>query len=140
MNRKGITLIEMLIVVAIIGIIAAVAIPGYLGQQRKAARTEASSNLQNLRLLQEQFFAENGRYAPNPDGTSNYTEASTTLQTTFPGFRPGNATDLNYNYSVTSSGTGTAFIATAAAKPGRRVAGDANCTITQNNVRSGPCW
>ena len=140
MNKRGFTLVEMLIVVAIIGILSAVAIPAYIGQQRKAARTEASTNLQNLLLLEEQFFAENGRYAPNPDATANYTEGSTTLQTLFPRFRPGNAVDLNYDYSVTSAGTGTAFTATATAKAGRRVAGDAACTITQNNVKTGPCW
>lgn len=136
MDRKGITLIEMLIVVAIIGIITAVAIPGYIGQQRKAARTEASSNLQNLRMLAEQFFAENGTYATF-NGTA-YNQSSTTLQTSLPGFRPGTATDLNYNYSATSNAT--TFTFTAIAKADKRVAGDADCRINQNNVRSGPCW
>jgi len=135
MNKRGVTLIEMLVVVAIIGILAAVAIPGYIGQQKRAARTEASTNLQNLRLLGEQFFAENGTYVGT---TGVYTELSTTLQTALPRFRPGSATDLNYDYSVAS--TATTFTATAAAKTGRRVAGDANCTINQNNVTTGPCW
>ena len=62
MNKKGITLIELLIVIAIIGILAAIAVPAYIGQQRNAARTEAYSNLQNLRLLEEQYYAENGCY------------------------------------------------------------------------------
>ena len=135
MDKKGITLVELLIVVAIIGILAAVAIPGYIGQQRKAARTEGSSNLQNLRLLEEQFFSENGTYV-GTTGADN--ELSTTLQTVLSGFRPGSATDLNYDYTVV--GAATAFTATANAKPGRRVAGDAACTIDQNNVRTGPCW
>ncbi|MEW6109104.1 MAG: type IV pilin protein [Nitrospirota bacterium] len=135
MQNRGFTLTELIIVLAIIGFLAAIAIPGYIGQQRRAARTEASTNLQNLRLLEEQFFSENGTYV----GASGvYTELSTTLQTALPGFRPGNATDLNYDYSVVSAAT--TFTATATAKPGRRVAGDANCTIDQNNVRSGPCW
>lgn len=136
MNKKGFTLIELLITIAIIGILAAVAIPGYIGQQRKAARTEAASNLQNLRMLAEQFFAENGTYATF--NATSYNQSSTTLQTSLPGFKPGNAADLNYNYSATSNAT--TFTFTAAAKTGRRVAGDADCTINQNNVRTGPCW
>lgn len=64
MNKKGFTLIELLITVAIIGILAAIGIPAYIGQQKNAARTEAFTNLQNLSLLESQFFAEQGRYSP----------------------------------------------------------------------------
>jgi prepilin-type N-terminal cleavage/methylation domain-containing protein len=64
MNKEGFTLIELLIVIAIIGILAAIAIPGYIGQQKNAARTEAYTNLQNLSLLEAQFFADKGRYSP----------------------------------------------------------------------------
>ena len=60
----------MLIVVAIIGILAMIAIPAYVGQQKSAERTEAYTNLQNLRMLQEQYFAENGEYAPNDKAAS----------------------------------------------------------------------
>lgn len=145
MNKKGISLIEMLIVIAIIGIIAAVAIPGYIGQQKRAARTEASSNLQNLRLLQEQFFAENAVYAPTAAPlTRDYlgtVAIDNGIEDMLPGFRPGTETDLNYTYRITvPAANSTTFTAIAIAKVGRRVAGDANCTITQNNVRSGPCW
>jgi prepilin-type N-terminal cleavage/methylation domain-containing protein len=63
-NRRGFTLIELLITVAIIGILAVIAVPAYIGQQKNAARTEAFTNLQNLRLLEEQFMAEQGRYSP----------------------------------------------------------------------------
>jgi type IV pilus assembly protein PilA len=64
MDKKGFTLIEMLIVVGIIAILAAIGIPAYIGQQKNAARTEAYTNLQNLSLLEAQFFADRGFYSP----------------------------------------------------------------------------
>jgi type IV pilus assembly protein PilE len=64
MNKKGFTLIELLITIAIIGILAAIGIPGYIGMQKSSARTEAYTNLQNLALLEAQFFADTGRYSP----------------------------------------------------------------------------
>lgn len=145
MNKRGVTLIEMLIVVAIIGILAAVAIPGYVGQQRSAARTEASTNLQNLRLLEEQFFADRGIYAPASAPLSRdylgTAAADNGIEDILPGFRPGTETDLSYTYRITvPAANSTTFTARAIAKAGRRVAGDAVCEINQNNVRTGPCW
>ncbi len=88
-NNKGFTLIELLIVIAIIGILAAIAIPSYVGQQKKAARTEAYSNLQNLRLLEERYYAEYGVYTI----TAADVAAITAL---LPGFQPGTGTSFTY--------------------------------------------
>ncbi len=152
MNKRGVTLIEMLVVVAIIGILAAVAIPGYVGQQKRAARTEASTNLQNLRLLAEQYFAENGCYyrtGATPVCTNATRTGTAQIQFNasgdpyLRGFRPGSDTDLSYTYSITTSTVGAVaggFTARAAAKNGKRVSGDADCTINQDNVSAGPCW
>ena len=64
MNKRGFTLIELLIVIAIIGILATTSITAYIGVTKKAARSEAYSNLGSIRLLEEQFFAENACYQP----------------------------------------------------------------------------
>ena len=144
-DKKGFTLIELLIVVAIIGILAAIGIPAYVGQQKRAARTEASTNLQNLRLLQEQFFAENGVYAPRANPLSrDYLGTAAVdngIEDMFRGFRPGAVADLNYTYRIiVPAADSTTFTARAIARSGRRVAGDADCTINQDNIRTGPCW
>ncbi|PNX50303.1 MAG: hypothetical protein BV458_13465 [Thermoplasmata archaeon M9B2D] len=98
MNDRGFTLIELLIVIAIIGILSAVATTAYVGTMKKAARSEAYGNLETLRLLQEQFYAENGDYAPSRVGTAN-------IQVDLPGFKPGNSTNFNYEI-VTQPGVG----------------------------------
>jgi type IV pilus assembly protein PilA len=68
-GQKGFTLIELMIVVAIIGILAAIAIPNFLTYQAKAKGSEAKTNINGIRTSEIAFFAENGAYVaavPNP--------------------------------------------------------------------------
>jgi type IV pilus assembly protein PilA len=62
MRRRGFTLIELMIVVAILGILASVAIPAYLRFQMRAKASEASVNLQAISKTQDAYFAEFGTY------------------------------------------------------------------------------
>jgi prepilin-type N-terminal cleavage/methylation domain-containing protein len=62
MRRRGFTLIELMIVVAILGILASVAIPAYLRFQMRAKASEASVNLQAISKTQDAYFAEFGSY------------------------------------------------------------------------------
>ena len=57
-NRKGFTLVELMIVVAIIGILAAIAIPNFLNFRLKAKASEAKSNLGAIRSTEVAYFAE----------------------------------------------------------------------------------
>ena len=58
MNRKGFTLIELMIVVAIIGILAAIAIPSFLAMQLRAKRSELPTNLDAIRTAEKAYHAE----------------------------------------------------------------------------------
>jgi type IV pilus assembly protein PilA len=63
-RRGGFTLIELMIVVAIIGILAAIAIPNFLRFQLRAKSSEGKTNLAAIRTAQEGYYAEFNTYVP----------------------------------------------------------------------------
>lgn len=78
-ERKGFTLIELMIVVAIIGILAAIAIPNFLKFQAKAKQSEAKNNLSAIFTSQISYFGESNAFGTtftdlswNPEGTTRY--------------------------------------------------------------------
>jgi type IV pilus assembly protein PilA len=65
-RRGGFTLIELMIVVAIIGILAAIAIPNFVRFQLRSKSSEGKTNLAAIRTAQESYFAEFGTYIVAP--------------------------------------------------------------------------
>ena len=66
-RTRGFTLIELMIVVAIVAILAAVAIPSYQQYIQKSRRVDAKETLTRMATLQERFFFQNSAYATNID-------------------------------------------------------------------------
>ena len=64
-SAKGFTLIEIMITVAILGIIASIAVPSYVEYVRKGKRADAKVELLRLAQMQESFFVQNLSYAKN---------------------------------------------------------------------------
>ena len=136
-NNKGdlgFTLVELLIVIAIIGIIAGIGIPMFLGQRTKALKSEATTNLQVLYTLQEQYYAEYGRYAPWPDKTDPNSLSNTFYKATYgvndngcedylPQFKPGPRNELNFDYWCKSAAGGSQFQIAAVGKASTAVEG-----------------
>lgn len=68
---RGFTLIEMMIVVAVIGILSAIAYPAYIEQVAKGRRAQAKAQLLAGQLWMERFYSENYRYDQNSAGTAS---------------------------------------------------------------------
>lgn len=61
-SRAGFTLIEVMIAIAVIGILAAIALPSYKEYIRRSALSQAFANLSDMRVKLEQFYQNNRSY------------------------------------------------------------------------------
>jgi len=66
-TQTGVTLIELVIVMVIIGILAAIAVPSYRQYVIRSQRVDATSALLRLATAQEKFYLQNNRYATNAE-------------------------------------------------------------------------
>ena len=106
MRQKGFTLIELIIVIAIIGILAAIAIPQYMNFQDRARKVAAADALSAARTALEMRYGEKGKYADSSQTSldylqsEGYIDAVTKLTANWDGY---SATITSSTYTVTAT-------------------------------------
>ena len=118
-SSQGFTLIELMIVVVIIGILAAVAVPAYFNHILRSRQADAYHNMLDIKAAQEMIYSLENAYAGDyiPFATAN----------TFTKMLSFNYTDTKYfRYSVATTASGSAFVALAEGRF-KKLAGNEIC-------------
>jgi type IV pilus assembly protein PilE len=130
--NQGITLVELLVVVLIIGILAGVAIPVYTQYMVRARRSDAKTVLEQVRAAQEMWRAERGTYAIND---ANGTAMAKLVNTMGVPPSPIGGAAGDYTWAFNPAPTGIAFTAVATPFSARQAA-DGWLSIDQNGTKT----
>ena len=110
-RHTGFTLIEVMIVVAIIAILSAIAVPNYSEYVLRSRLTDGISSLAGMRVKMEQYFQDNRRYDGTPAACTTGSIAPPPSANHFT-FNCGTPTATTYTITATGSGPLNGFVYT----------------------------
>lgn len=141
-KQKGITLIELMIVIVVVSILATIAVPSYQQYVQRSKRVTAEGDLYAFRNAMQRFFAENNTYLGAANGGAN---TGVPAATTFASQSPVDGGNAAYNLTI-SAATATTFTVQAAPTGGQVGDDCGNLTLNSINVRGvssstvANCW
>ncbi len=117
-QQGGFTLIEVMIVVAIIGILTAIALPAYTDYVRRGRISDATTTLSNLRIKMEQYYQDRRDYGAGACGVvePNHTYFNFNCVSGGPTFTytaTGTGPMANFNYTIDEAGNQASTIGVA---------------------------
>jgi type IV pilus assembly protein PilE len=129
-RQQGFTIIELMIVVVVIAVLSAIALPSYTDYVTRSKFAEAFAHLADLRVKMEQFYLDNRRYSSDTGGGTC-------------GIAGGNTPTAQgtkyFDFTCASSSPNTAgdqaYVLTASGKPGEGLSGIA-FSINQANAKA----
>ncbi|WP_374666310.1 type IV pilin protein [Acinetobacter sp.] len=136
-NRKGFTLVELLVVIAILGIIAAIAFPSYKSYVQKTKRTEVQAEMAEIASKLQRFKLANFHYEQSR--TTAIPPVITAINLTRVGYTTGTPVSENglYNYSLAFNPAATSWTLTASPISSGMQKGNGGLTLTSAGQQ---CW
>ena len=124
-NTAGFTLIELMITVAIVGILTAIALPSYQSHVTKTQRTDAQGALSSMGVAMERYFAANNTYVGAATGGTTAATAAPDApkSTVFASQSPLDQSTKLYNLTIQAE-TATSYTLRATPIAGTAQAGD----------------